>query len=311
MFDTQSRAICILGMHRSGTSTITRAINLLGAYLGEEKDLIPPAPDNPEGFWERSDVVDLHDRILERFKRLSDTVTPLPVGWNKAYFVQPLKEELRRLIRENFCHSKLWAWKDPRTCLTFELWKQLLAELSIDVCCVFPVRSPLDVAKSLKKRNDMPFDKSFGFWMNHNLVALESCSDVPTVFVNYDQFVENWEPELRRISETLHLEWPADGEELSKEMNQFVQPGLRHNLSSAVDLDSVPVPVRELYQLIQDQTRKPERGAAFHDRVRQLAGEYRTYSSFFNTDMDYLFDRGKRLQDIEKRAQEAIGTTRD
>lgn len=298
MSDTESRAICILGMHRSGTSTITRAINLLGAYLGEEKNLIPPAPDNPEGFWERSDVVDLHDRILEKFLRLPDTVTPLPVGWHTSHSVRPLKEELRLLLRVNFQHSMLWAWKDPRTCLTFDLWKQLLSELSINLCCVFPIRSPLDVAKSLKKRNNVPFDKAVGFWMNHNLFALEACSDVPTVFVNYDQFVESWEPELRRIAETLHLDWPANGEELKREMDSFVQPGLRHNRSGSADLDSIPAPARELYQLILGQTRKSEREPAFHDRVRRLAMEYRTYSSFFNTDMDYLFDRGKRLHEI-------------
>jgi len=34
MSERKSRAICILGMHRSGTSAITRAVNLLGAYLG-------------------------------------------------------------------------------------------------------------------------------------------------------------------------------------------------------------------------------------------------------------------------------------
>jgi hypothetical protein len=53
-------AICILGMHRSGTSVTARAINLLGAYLGEEKDLMPHNPYNPEGFWERQDIYDLH-----------------------------------------------------------------------------------------------------------------------------------------------------------------------------------------------------------------------------------------------------------
>lgn len=311
VFDTKSRAICILGMHRSGTSTITRAINLLGAYLGEEKDLIPPAPDNPEGFWERGDVVALHDRILERFKRLSDTVAPLPVGWHTTHSAHHLKEELRVLIRDNFSHTSLWAWKDPRTCLTFDLWKQLLSELSTDLCCVFTVRSPLDVAKSLKKRNDMPFDKALGFWMNDNLVALEACSDIPTVFINYDEFVESWEPELRRVAETLHLEWPANGEELKSEMDSFVQPGLRHNRSSSADLDSIPAPVRELYQLILGQTRKPERETVFHNRVRQLAAEYRTYSSFFSADMDYLFDRGKRLLDLDRQAEEAIGTTAD
>lgn len=44
----KSKAICIIGMHRSGTSAITHAVNLLGAHLGEKADMMPPSPDNPE-----------------------------------------------------------------------------------------------------------------------------------------------------------------------------------------------------------------------------------------------------------------------
>ena len=57
-------AVCVLGMHRSGTSTIARSLNLLGVYIGEEKDFIQPNPYNPEGFWEIRDLYRLHDRLL-------------------------------------------------------------------------------------------------------------------------------------------------------------------------------------------------------------------------------------------------------
>ena len=43
-------ALLVLGMHRSGTSALTRVLNLLGVALGD--DLMPPGPDNPLGFWE-------------------------------------------------------------------------------------------------------------------------------------------------------------------------------------------------------------------------------------------------------------------
>ena len=42
----------VVGMHRSGTSIVSRLLNLLGAHLGPEDDLMPPKPDNPTGFWE-------------------------------------------------------------------------------------------------------------------------------------------------------------------------------------------------------------------------------------------------------------------
>ena len=51
--------ILVVGMHRSGTSALTRVLNLLGAELGE--GLMAPAPGNPGGFWEKREVADLND----------------------------------------------------------------------------------------------------------------------------------------------------------------------------------------------------------------------------------------------------------
>ena len=56
--------ICIAGMHRSGTSMVARLLNLCGLYLGPESELSPPAPDNPEGYWENKHFVGINDRIL-------------------------------------------------------------------------------------------------------------------------------------------------------------------------------------------------------------------------------------------------------
>ena len=36
--------ILVLGMHRSGTSALTRLLGLMGAWLGEEADLLPAHP---------------------------------------------------------------------------------------------------------------------------------------------------------------------------------------------------------------------------------------------------------------------------
>ena len=35
--------VCILGMHRSGTSLVSRVLNVLGVYLGPEEHLMRPS----------------------------------------------------------------------------------------------------------------------------------------------------------------------------------------------------------------------------------------------------------------------------
>src|SRR5260221_10300477 len=62
--DQTTNQIIVFGMHRSGTSLITRLINLLGAYVGAPDVMLPPSPDNPGGYWERWDVVAVNDALL-------------------------------------------------------------------------------------------------------------------------------------------------------------------------------------------------------------------------------------------------------
>ncbi|HEX3993406.1 MAG TPA: hypothetical protein VHX39_19705, partial [Acetobacteraceae bacterium] len=54
--------IVVLGMHRSGTSALTRIINLAGADLPTE--LLGATSDNPTGHWESEQVHDLHNAFM-------------------------------------------------------------------------------------------------------------------------------------------------------------------------------------------------------------------------------------------------------
>ena len=61
------KRLLVLGMHRSGTSALTRVLSLLGADL--PKTLMPSAPNNNEtGFWESSRLYRLHNRLLNECK---------------------------------------------------------------------------------------------------------------------------------------------------------------------------------------------------------------------------------------------------
>ena len=73
------KIIVVLGMHRCGTSMITRVFSELGADPGN--NLMPPAEDNPEGFWEPVDLVDVHDELLDYLGSSWDNPRPLPDKW--------------------------------------------------------------------------------------------------------------------------------------------------------------------------------------------------------------------------------------
>ena len=58
-------SILVLGMHRSGTSALTGALGLCGAWVGEEPELTGANIENPRGFWERRDARQVCDRLLQ------------------------------------------------------------------------------------------------------------------------------------------------------------------------------------------------------------------------------------------------------
>ena len=64
--------IVVLGMHRSGTSAVTQLIHQMGAYFGRIEYEMPPSGENPKGFWERTDVMEINNDI---FKEMSPHIS--------------------------------------------------------------------------------------------------------------------------------------------------------------------------------------------------------------------------------------------
>jgi len=65
--DERTVAVLVLGMHRSGTSSVAGALIRLGG--GAPLSLIPPLPENPRGFWESSVLTTLNDRDSRRWRK--------------------------------------------------------------------------------------------------------------------------------------------------------------------------------------------------------------------------------------------------
>jgi hypothetical protein len=265
---------------------VARAINLLGVFLGRAGDLGSANEDNPEGYWERPDITRLNDRLLGVFGRKWNSVAPLPDGWNRSGEVKPFRDEIKALVSTEFKGQSLWGWKDPRTCLVFQLWREVLEELGVELSCVYVVRGPLDVAHSLKRRDAMRLGQAFGLWFNYNLAALEGCRGVPIAFLGYDHLLESWEPELRRVTDSLAIPWPAETNAFRDAMKKFIRPGLRHSQSSTSDLQGTPLPVRELNEALFGTLDAQGALDSLFATAERLTREFRSYASFFDSGLD-------------------------
>ena len=113
-------ALLVLGMHRSGTSAITRVLNLLGCAL--PGDLLGANPSNPTGHWESQRALEINDALLHGLGRQWDDLRAMPADWLGSDAAARARGLIAEFVRTEAGSAPLWALKDPRLCLLAPLW---------------------------------------------------------------------------------------------------------------------------------------------------------------------------------------------
>lgn len=217
--------VCVVGMHRSGTSMVTRLLRDCGLFLGGEEELAGPAVDNPEGFWEHLDFVALNEEVLARFGGTWDRPPALPEGWEFDPRVEPLLARAGELVAR-FGGRRHWGWKDPRSSLTIPFWRRVVPSLKVVVC----VRNPLEVAHSLFVRGDSTGASQFRLWLHYYREILAAAPPSSRVVTHYQSYFEDARAELRRVSDWLGL---GVSDEAAGRACEHVSGALRHHHATA------------------------------------------------------------------------------
>jgi hypothetical protein len=261
---TKTRAIWVLGMHRSGTSLAAGALRLLGADLGPPDGILPPDPnDNPRGYWEQRAVIDLNNELLVRLGGSSWAPPALPPDWHERDDLDDLRERARAIL-DGFDPEAVWSIKDPRISLTLPFWLPLVDQSAAIVC----LRSPRDVAASLDARDPGgPLSRRAwtGVWLEYTRAALDNAGGLATPLFYDDWFTERGR-QLRTLSATFErLGSPPAASSLAA-VDDFVAAELRHHASS-------------LDEAVADPDSEPEARALYAELRAQADGRARTRPS--------------------------------
>ncbi len=223
--------ICILGMHRSGTSLVTRVSNLIGMYVGPENRLVRPAADNPKGFWEHGGFLRINERILQHCGGSWRNVPAFPNHWQRDPSLEGLVTEAQSMIDTEFSASPLWGWKDPRTCLTLPFWQDFLPRLSYVTC----VRHPIAVARSLQRRDGLALEKALELWARYLLMALDATAGQPSVLVVYEDLLRDFRPDVARLATLFGQPGREHDVALQDAVRTFIDPSLQHEGGESED----------------------------------------------------------------------------
>jgi hypothetical protein len=149
-----SPPVIVLGMHRSGTSILSRMLHACGLFIGRRVSRNYESP-----YFQRLNV-----ELLARAG--SDWTFPeayLARAGEDAAFVRACREWAERELEASFAREFLglrrtlwtkvprwWGFKDPRTSLTMAVWGQVFPDARV----LHILRHPLDVAISLRRREE-------------------------------------------------------------------------------------------------------------------------------------------------------------
>lgn len=202
--------VILLGMHRSGTTLLSRLLRheglRLGRLRGKDTDeslhfqyLNQSMLRAVEGSW---------DDPLPFIRALDDPLPRAKLMGVLSHFLHSPKKARQFMGFGWTCHrslleaNQLWGWKDPRTCLTFPLFHAFFPDAKV----IFIHRNGVDVAQSLHVRNERlqhtaahsetcgTLAGAFSLWEIYNQQCLQHLKGVPDgqkMVVGYEQLLED------------------------------------------------------------------------------------------------------------------------
>jgi hypothetical protein len=158
-----SKVFVVLGMHRSATSLVSKAL-LHEIHMG-------PCP-SPNVFESRP-FRTLNNKIIKHAG--GSWHDPPPENAILAQY-DKFRDRILEAIETEKADRELWGWKDPRSVLTIKLYLKHLENPHF-----IPIfRNPLDVARSLQRRNGFTIEKGVRLANIYNTRLLQflSCPEL-------------------------------------------------------------------------------------------------------------------------------------
>ncbi len=230
----QQICVLVLGMHRTGTSTIAGILNILGVDLGNR--LLIASRDNPKGYFEHSDIVTLNKAFLNLHNLDDDGLLgELPTDWLYDDRTKDFKEKIKSLILRDFGDSEIFGLKDPRISILLPAYLEVFKELGIDLRVIIANRSIQDVINSLHKRGVVSlFDSVIAYKYYYRIIKAYAES-LYHIHVHYDDLINDSKNLINKMTDFINHPKIKTYDQVEYEINRFIEPSLRHNKVSSDD----------------------------------------------------------------------------
>ncbi|MGB3626005.1 MAG: tetratricopeptide repeat protein [Henriciella sp.] len=225
--------IFVVGMHRSGTSALTRCLNLLGFKVAE--DLLPANDANKSGFWESRAALRLNERLLGSLDRVWYDPKPIRLDVLDSEPHENFVSGAEKILKDELEGTDLAVLKDPRLSRVLPIWREAAERLGYRCAALLAARHPIEVANSLRKRDGLEPAHGLNLWITYMLEAEAVTRDMPRHAVVYEQLLDDWRAALRPAMNAIGLGKLANYRSGWRAISAFLDPGQRNHKASQGD----------------------------------------------------------------------------
>ena len=212
------KCILVLGMHRSGTSLLTGLLHFSGIRAG--KDFLNPLEENPRGFFEIRSIYELNEEILKAGGTKWDMIKKVNLNSIENY-----KEKIKNVILTEFEGEEIFVLKDPRICVLFNIYLEVMKELNIALYPVIVHRNYAEIAISLKKRNSYNVINGYCLSKYYYRTIKRNLVDFHVLETSYDQLHKHPQRAISNIYDFVRIEPRV----FNKEMKSFIDKNLKRS----------------------------------------------------------------------------------
>lgn len=250
--------IVVTGMHRSGTSMISRLLWECGMSFGDPSTFLAGDRWNQRGYFEQKEVMDLNSLLITGVPRNTNRLmklvsqlayvrcaTPFLPSAGSMHALKRRAHHLRGRLEElggRYLHQGL---KDPRFCLTLGIWKEVVPIEKTVVC----LRSPSQTARSLERRNRLPLSWAYRFWNHHVRHLLQDLEGLDPLVVDFDALCAG-DGDRELVQMRNYFGFPLSSAELHEKYAVTFDRRLYHGGRSE-EHEMLPADTRELWERLK------------------------------------------------------------
>ncbi len=250
----KKRIVAVIGVQRSGTSAITRGLQVLGVDLGSFYGPNVVAPDNEKGYFEDFEISHLDVSMLNSIGYTWDNPV-LPIfDDNTNMVLSAFYHIAANIIQRRLESTDLFGFKDPLIARLLPIWNDVFKGEGAEVSYIIACRNPLSTAKSMQKRDGFDIVKGCYIWLGYIIASLIYSAGYNRIVVDYDELMKDPEKQLKRTSERLNLKFDAGSREFTEYKESFLSESLRHTSFGIDELAAnadIPPKIAELYILLK------------------------------------------------------------